>query len=141
MSIFKRNKKINFEEVNLILCKLCMITEYETLYNPWRVKAKKIAFPETRILVRLHDNHHFYEPNNYSESWREPDYSLYNIDEIVRYHLGMKLVEKTDGIPIQRIPGITFTEKELKTKKISLKRIKEIEDLLNSNLQNLPKSE
>lgn len=126
MNIIKRNKKINFEEVDLVLCKIALVTERTVLPNA-DIRYEFRIFPEIRILARKFSKFYF-EPINYSKDWKEPDYGkLYSGLDV-----GDRFVESTDNIPIQRIPGIPFTEKELKTKKITLKRIKELEDLLNS---------
>lgn len=138
MNIFKRNKKINFEKEDLVLCRIALITDYKVLaygtrFTSWDYQTETTwrILPEIRILIRG-DSERYYEPNDYFNLYEKREYQKGH--EFLRE--GERFVKQTDNMPIQYIANITLTQKELKTKKISLKRIKEIEDLLNSNLQN-----
>jgi len=133
MNFFKRNRKINFEKEVLVLCRIALVTDYKILEygdeNTWwdyHSETFWSILPETRILIRSRSDY-YYEPDTFW-AWTSIRYQKgYKFLKI-----GEKFVEKTDDIPIQHIENITLTERKLKTKKISLKRIKELENLLNS---------
>ena len=134
MNFFKRNRKINFEKEDLVLCKIALITEYKILEygtsnTSWDYHDKTTwdELPGIRILIR-YDSRHYYEPNDYFELFERRNYQK-GYDFLKE---GDLFVKETDNIPIQHCKKIILTEKELKTKRITLKRIKELEDLLNS---------
>ena len=119
-----RKRKINFMNEQLVVCKVAILIESEI---PDEVstfaKAFWLTFPETRILIKKDDGF-YYEPNGYSDrKYQKGCESLKN---------GSKFVEKECNL-IQEIDSIPWSEKEWRTKKISIKRIREVEKLLNSN--------
>ena len=134
MNFFKRNRKINFEKEKLVLCRIGLVTDYKILeygtsYTSWDYKAKTTwqSFPEIRILVKTRFGF-YYEPEDFLGLYRDKHYNKgYENVEV-----GEKFVEKTNDLPIQYFKDIVLTKRELRTKKISLKRIKELENLLNS---------
>jgi len=134
MNFFKRNRKISFQEEDLVLCRIALVTDYKILeygtrntswdyhdQTTWRV------LPEVRILIR-EGAEYYYEPHEHFELFGKRRYKKGHgfLKE------GDRFVVETNNIPIQYCTEITLTEKELKTKKITLKRIKELENLLNS---------
>lgn len=134
MDFFKRNRKISFEKEDLVLCKIALVTDYKILEygdeNTWWDYCSEtlwITFPKTRILIRTNSDC-YYEPDDYFNIFERRKYQMGH-----RYlKVGERFVKETNNIPIQYLKTIILTKKELKTKKISLKRIKELENLLNS---------
>ena len=129
MNIFKQNKKINFRKDDLVLCRIGIVvnTQIEKVSNTntsWDYSQKTTYLPikEKRILIRYYGR--YYEPEDHRYSYARKKDSFNTI--------GDKIVIETDNIPIQYIEEIPLTEKEKRRGKISFRRIKELENLLNS---------
>lgn len=129
-TFLKKIKKINFQENRLVVCELATVIgkkvlEYGTRYTSWdyHEKVTYVRSKRKRILIweRL-------------DCYGDP---LEEIHQDLIYHesdmadVGEVFVCKPKNLLIQYDPRITLTEKEKKTKKISLKRLEEIEGLLS----------
>lgn len=133
MNIFKRNKKINFEKEDLVLCKIALVTDCKIVgygNNIWDYSVERTfcVLPEIRILIREFSK--YIEPDDYInfKIFRERTYKT----KENYLTIGDRIVKETNNIPIQHLKKIPLTEKERRTGRITLKRIKELEDLLNS---------
>lgn len=131
----KKTPKINFEEEKLVLCYLELITDYKEWIEGniihWKALHEKI--PKIRILVK--------EKAAFWDRYYEPEELLKDAYHRKCYYDCISKVEGVGdflvtplhkGLPIQYLPRISLTEEESMTKEITLERIKELEDLLNS---------
>lgn len=126
LNFFKR-KQVNFQNKSLVICKMGIVTKKENSWDKWGeyIEWKSIALPKYRILVSGRKYIKFYEPDR-SKIYYPSNYSYKR-----RVKIG-DLVVKTATIPIQYVQFIKLTEEEERTKTITIERIKELEDLLNS---------
>lgn len=129
----RKTPKINFEEKKLVLCYLEVITDYKRWIEGDRThwKTSQRTIPRIRILVKEKEVFwdKYYEPE---ESLK--DYGKCYYDCISKVEgVGDRIVTPLHkGLPIQYLTEINLTAEETMTKEITLERIKELEDLLNS---------
>lgn len=132
-NFFSRYRRINFEKNDLVICRINLITKYEILeygnsHTSWDYHDKTtwVVLPKIRILIR--GGYYYYEPDEFYDYFGR---TLYQGNHNL-LRKGDKFVNEVSPKAIQYIRGITLTEKEQRTKKITIKRIKELENFLNS---------
>lgn len=131
MSFFKRLRKINFQEKKLVICELGTIISKKgvKLHNTgdrlhdFGVETTCRPMKDYRILIMISENS-FYEPQKIKKSHIYHRFKAF-------HEIGDIVVARCSNIPIQYCTNIKLTEKENKTKRISLERIEELENQLN----------
>lgn len=126
--IFRKFRKISFKENRLVICTTKVILGIEKVDKH---TSKITSTPSKyRILIEHKKNGTYtgedpMKPNTYYRWTKLREGSFYgDVGETIIYNFG--------GFPIERDSRIVLTEKEKKTGKISLKRIEELEKILNS---------
>lgn len=130
--IRKKTSKINFEEEKLVACYFAVITDHDKWYSGdevyWESSVRKL--PGIRILVKKGSAYtYYYEPEEALKSDGKYYYDRVKFLDGVGNRIVIPLY---NGLPIQYLNEIKLTAEELATKRITLERIKELENLLNS---------
>ena len=127
--MFRKFRKISFRENRLVICTTRVIFSRKKL-DEYTDEIKSTP-SKYRILIEHKINSHTYmgqdpmKPNMYYRWTKLREGQFYgNIGETIIYNFG--------GVPIESDSRIILTEREKKTGKISLKRIEELEEILNS---------
>lgn len=126
--IFRNFRKISFKENRLVICTTRVIEGKKRIDKHKSIITSTL--PEYRILIEHKTNGTYtgedpMKPNTHYRWTKLREGMFYgDVGETIIYTFG--------GIPIERDSRIVLTEKEKKTEKISLKRIEELEKILNS---------
>lgn len=127
--MFRKFRKIDFKENRLVICTTKVITARKKL-DEYTVELRSTP-SKYRILIEHKKYSHTYmgqdpmKPNRYYR-WTKLRKGMFygDVGETIIYNFG--------GVPIESDSRIILTEREKKTGKISLKRIEELEEILNS---------
>ena len=135
MNGLRQYRKIDFRRTKLVICKLAIVVKSEILeygnrdtWWDYHHKSTWEKLPKLKILCKTKYGEFYLRWEDYFSTKASEVYSKDRFDTEV----GDLFVLETNDIPIQFDSRITLTEKEKREGKITLKRIEELEKVINS---------